>query len=314
MEDILTPFQTTIISPRDKVSGKLVLAEPESPQQAKLPGSRHPQSLDEALESLSSKPDIDILSDVLEWLISHDDSTGKLNIHGERRQVSRITRTLVDNILPDYWSLASQSRLAGNFTLKNAFQICLSSITGLSAIIARLGAILRAQDEIQGQSHVKASEQARLFQELLDLLDGILTPEDFMFSIWQDIMHLGSDVVQNSIAWRELVNLLANGKIISLAAQADRCISKRSKDISEGHWLGDGAQYSRWSGRRIEYMICSLDADRVDGWKECSQMFERCLSLGYAGILIRICPLGLVLVVNYRHLSRRNLLPPCLWP
>lgn len=313
MEDILTPLKTTIISPQDKVSEEPVLAEPESTQQTKSPSSRHPQSLDEALGALSSKPDIDTLSDVLEWLISHDESTGKLNIHGERPQVSRIARTLVDNILPDYWSLASQSRLAGNYTLKDAFQICLSSATGLSVIIARLGAILRAQDEIQGQSHVKASEQARLLQELFELLHRILIPEYFMFSIWQDTMHLSLDVVQNSITWRELVNLLANGKIISLAAQADRFISERSMDISEGHWLGDGAQYSRWGGRRLEYMICSLNADKVDGWKQCSQLFERFLSLGYAGILLRIRTSGLVLARNYRHLSRRNLFSPYLW-
>ncbi|KAL9037304.1 MAG: hypothetical protein Q9214_005759 [Letrouitia sp. 1 TL-2023] len=286
MEEILTPLKTTIISPQDRVSEQLVLAEPESLQQAKHPSLRHPHSLEEALEILRSKPDINKLSDALQWLTSHDVSSGKLNTHGERPQVSRIARTLVDDILPDYWSLASQTRLAGNYTLKDAFQICLSSITGLSVITARLGTILMAQDAIQEQSHVKESEQARLLQELLELLDGIFIPEDFMFSIWQDPINLSLDVVQKSVTWRELVNLLANGKIISLAAQADRFISKRSMDISEGHWLGDGAQYSCWSGRRLEYMLCSLNEDKVDGWKECSQMFERCLSLGYADILV----------------------------
>ncbi|KAL9611549.1 MAG: hypothetical protein Q9167_003833 [Letrouitia subvulpina] len=285
MEDVLTPLKTTIINHQDRVS-ELLLAEPESPQQIKFPSPRHPHSLDEALEILRSKPDIDKLSDVLKWLTSHDGSFGKLNIHGERLQASRIERTLVDIILPDYWSLASQTRLAGGFTLKDAFQICLSSITGLSAIISRLGTILRACNEPQEQRHVKEHEQARLLQELLDLLDCILTREDFMFRIWQDTLNRSLDVVQISVSWREFVNLLANGKIVSFAAQVDRFLDKRSANISEGNWLGDGAQFSRWSGRRLEYMICSLNEDKVDGWKECSQMFERCLSLGYADILV----------------------------
>ena len=313
MEDLLTPLKTTVITGETGVSNQLVPTQPDPSQQTNRPTTRHPQSVDEAWEILKTEPNLDALCATLKWLTSKNKVSGRLEIHGQSPKISQIIRTLVDDILPAYWESAEQTRLVESTTLKDSLQTCLKSAAGLSAILSRIQSLLKVKDGTQEKHHVRESEQARLLQHLLDLLDCILAQPSFIFCAWKDVSLSSHDRSQTTLLWREYANLLTNGRLVSLSAEGDRLIANSKPEINGRPWFVDGAKFSLWIGRNLEYMIVNLEEDDNDGWKALVQIFERSLSLGYAGQSVTTCFEASVLALENRYSNRRDFLPLASW-
>lgn len=123
-----------------------------------------------------------------------------------------------------------------------------------------------------------------IVRDLLYALSSILKPSAFLFHIYDDISKLVKSSAQRQIMWKELVSLLAAGKVLSASAEASHTL----KDVNlsnSSQWVADGSLYTSWLGQMICHMATKLRVDDTEAWKSLSQITERSLGLGYSGIV-----------------------------
>ena len=89
-------------------------------------------------------------------------------------------------------------------------------------------------------------------------------------------------LVHDDQLWKETLSLVASGKVLSVAAQADEAL-KQSSDIEKTTWVGNGSKYVQWIGKGV-VQISKFDADSmVETTHRASELFGKAFSLGHAG-------------------------------
>ena len=87
--------------------------------------------------------------------------------------------------------------------------------------------------------------------------------------------------------WKEFINLVASGRIISVTAQAANALNAGSSELSSYPWVSDGKKYAAWLGRGIAELAkhCNTNASAQTAWRPVMELCGRSFSLGYTGRL-----------------------------
>ena len=243
--------------------------------------STHIKSLEHVYEILGSRPQQAELFAVFQWLLPSPFKRSNFDIRCQTPQASQIIHKLVNDVLPDYWPGICQSSGAMSDKVAQA----LRSIGGISAIINRLKVLINWKDG-SDLNNKNLAERSKLVESTLSILDLILCPNGCMVDIWA---HLSSSLLNTSqrwLLWKELVAMLANGRVLSIASEADCMVSRTSQTVEKSSWLSDGSKYCFWLGENLTLMLehtSSPAAIYPEVRKEWLYMFERALTLAHVG-------------------------------
>ena len=275
MSDLLTALHTRTRTEADHAEHQLVPVEIPRPEKAVFAI----QSPEDVLEALKSKPDNPTLSRALRWLNRPAQQVDDFNIKKPNPKSAQIVFTLVNDIVPDYWETLSGE--GGKKT--NLLVQCLRSVAGVGAITSRLRLLLTLMKDSQKPAEITVVSKTQPVEILLNVLEAVLTKEDFITTIWHDIAGCSLLSSQKSLYWKEFSSLVASGKVLSIASEANLTLGKLSSSIKDWTWVGDGSQYAAWLGRCMQHAVKGTKDDDVQGQKALSQLLGKGLTLGYTG-------------------------------
>lgn len=276
MEGLLTPVKTTIF---DTISAEPHLAVVEFKSPNGQPKNGTFQSPEDILNALKSKPDSELLTKVLRWLEPGAVKPDKINTKIPSPKAAQIIFLLVSEIIPDYWVTWQGADNPVLLNQKKLLLRCLSSVSGLGAVAARLRVFIDLTEDARSEAKVTQGSKSKALEELLDVLESLLQGKKFISRIWTDISSLVSIPSQRRLLWRDFITTIAGGRVLSLAAEADHIVNQSSPDTRKRCWLGDGSQYSSWLGQNLAYSLIG----QVQNLEALAQLFSRALKLGHTG-------------------------------
>lgn len=235
---------------------------------------------------LKSNPNRDQLSLVLAALDPFNNSTQAkdLDIRIPSPTTAQMLQILVTTTIPDHWSSLDakpKERRPKNARSRAALLRCLSSVAGLGSLVAQLRSLIAVARAPAKEG--KSSGPQLVIRDLLIVLAALLEPHDFLLRLFSDLLAIYDNNTRRQVAWRELVSLIAGGRLLSTAAEALTLIDEQQASLSFS-WLGDGSQYALWLGGNICRMVSDLKPDQESDWGSVAFLMGRALSLGYAGM------------------------------
>lgn len=281
MNELLNPVRITTIGNIQRADDQLVAIPAETKRQEH--GKNILRTPEDALENLKSKPDLDLLTKALQWLDPARTRNDQFNIKAPGPQAAPILFVLVENIVPNYWTVLNDERSLGQNKQSKLIVRCLSSIAGIGALAARLRVLLDVKHGTPNPSQVEGKEKNPQIEDLLDVLQSVLQKDTFLLRVWRDIKSFVANISQRSLMWKELISSVAASRILSLAGEADHILNKSSPSIKDRNWLGDGSQYAAWLGRNIAHMTTTLESDDIEAQKALGRLLDKALKLGHIG-------------------------------
>ena len=89
---------------------------------------------------------------------------------------------------------------------------------------------------------------------------------------------------QNSLQWKSFVDLVASGRVLSAAAQANDALKTNSANSKDEAWIGNGKKYAAWLGRGIAHLVKARDeTSGVKEWQPVADLCGKSFFLGYTG-------------------------------
>lgn len=230
---------------------------------------------DDAREILRSQPGQEDLLAVLQYLQCGIERKHDFNIRAPSAKGSQITNALVNATVVDHWYRLKQKRLShDDRQLKRALVSCLSSVTGVGALLAQ-GKKLAPKNATGGENALK--------HDMISVLEQILSPSSTIYDFIQNTLSVSDKPTQRHVVWQEFISLLAGGKILTVVAQASRA---GEVDVEEGStisWLGNGPKYCNWLARSIAHAANALFVKETEAWSMLAQITKRGFSLGNRG-------------------------------
>ena len=281
MEESLTPLKTTTTSDLEGTGNHLTQAKPT--QDTHSGSNQAPNSPEAALEILLSKPDLTRLTRVLRWLDPKTAEDAQFNIKVPGPKAAQLVNVLVNDIVPDYWTILSGQHDYVHVKPKLLMLRCLSSVSGIGAITARLRSLLNSNRNGRGKNKVGGVDESEPMRNLHRVLESILERDTFIISIWTDITLLIPNVAARDLLWKELLSVLATGRLLSIAAEASEILNMGSSSVENESWIGSGNEYSSWLGRNVGVMAIRLNEGDDGGWKGAARLVAKGLKLGYIG-------------------------------
>lgn len=279
MESLLTPLQS-----KSKPEVKEYLLEVNTPQpQCSERGKLSITSPEDALEALRSKPDLELLAKILRWLTTDSHKDHVFIVKRPSPKAALILFVLVNDIVPDYWQLLNAEGASGYPKEKRMLITCLRSVAGIGVITSLLRRLVTEFKDSRSQTKIPSTVRTQPMYDLLEIIEVILHGEDSIAAIWRDIDACIKASTQKSLQWKELLSLLASGKLLSIASEASLVLNDTNSTIKTISWVGDGNRYSAWLGRNIQSMNEELPTNDIEGRKALSQLFSKALNLGYKG-------------------------------
>ncbi|KAL9579944.1 MAG: hypothetical protein Q9212_004794 [Teloschistes hypoglaucus] len=258
----------------------------ETPTERPKDQSKRIESADQAAESLRCQPKQETLIDVLKWLQPSNKSTSGFDIHRQSSLASQILHLLVNDVLPDHWRSIFDGAEKETRKVKNLVVSILCNVGGISAMTTRLKVLIEQNEITKNARHAQQQGQAESLKNALSLLELVLEQESCILRVWLSLSASEPNATRRRLLWKELVALLGNGRVLSLASEADNIVAKASCSIREASWLADGSKYSSWVGKSLVHMLekakdyKEIDAEARKAWV---QMLERALTLGHVG-------------------------------
>lgn len=280
MEGLLTEIKTVKHDPTSFIAPATVTQHLEA-------STKH----DLDLNHLSSRQIIDILksdndreqvSAILKFIDPY--SKTKASKDFDLRLASPITaqilQVLVSTTIPTHWGwLDAKESNVKDSKARAALLRCLSSVAGIGSLVAQLRTLI--SNVRPSNQQARGSSNQLGIQAILTVLAALLEPKDFIFRLFSDIAKLYDSKTRQQVAWRELVSLVAAGRILSTAAEALAFLDETpGASIS---WIGTGSQYALWLGRNVSYMAVKLNPNSESDWASLALLTGRALSLGYTG-------------------------------
>lgn len=242
----------------------------------------------DALEILQSKPSAEDLAQTLQWLLTTKSPEKIVNLKIPGPQTTQLVNAIVNSIVPDYWSLLQNPDTALMKQLRKLLLKCLTSLAGIGALLARLRALAsqetKAPDGKHSTDKPKVPVNFQPLAEALDLLENIIRKDGTVSQLWNDLYGTAMKSAQYSLIWKELVSILAGGRVLSVTAEASSILNRLSSEVSKGSWVADGKLYSEWLGRNIRHSIFVKSESQDDKVKALATLLNRAFSLGYTGI------------------------------
>jgi len=251
----------------------------------------------DVLAVVQSKPGAEELANCLQWLSDADQKSKGFSIKCPGPLAAQIIFCLVHDILPHYWHSLSTSQSSKR--QKKQLTNILRSAAGLGALISRLRTLNNLQNDSGNASKDAGETNARLqlLSETLKITEEVLKGDGTMWSLWQDIEQQISKPLQRSLTWNEIVSMLAAGRLLSTAAEADATVRTKSKTVVESAWIADGSEYSAWLGRNIVKMGSRLQATDKGAFKARSDMFSKALRLGHSSMNATLFTIVIILII-----------------
>lgn len=283
MDGLLTAVKTV---KRDAESPLIAVESQDSPHDSK---KRHIDidqniSVHQIIDVLKSHPTTDELSTILVTLDPFNDAR-KLqgfDIRVPGPASAQILQLLVSITIPDHWrTLNAKGKKPKETKTRGALLRCLSSVAGIGALVAQLRSLIATARATTNQAGGANGEL--LIQDILSVCAALFEPADLVYRLRADILCLYDNRTRQQVAWREVVTLLAGGKILSTAAEA-LTIAKDLASSSSISWVGDGTRYASWLGGNIAHLMSKVKADEESDWASAATLTGRALSLGYSGI------------------------------
>ena len=220
--------------------------------------------------------------EALRWLRSRNNNDTDFNVRIPSPKAAQIVFVLIHDVIPHYWGVIEHSRDRSHVKVKINLIRCLRNVAGIAAIAGRLQVLLK---ELPHQIKARQSGHIEQITNLLHVLDCVLRGDEFFLNIWRDLNQSCADRSKRNLLWKELVSLLASGKILSLSGEADHVANEASSSIKENVWLADGRDYAIWLGRNCSCMITSSVEEVDETIEYLAQIFGRALKIGYPGSL-----------------------------
>ncbi|KOS38627.1 hypothetical protein ACN38_g10540 [Penicillium nordicum] len=239
------------------------------------------------IDLLKTNPDREQLSAILAALdpFTKSKPTRDFDLRIASPITAQILQLLVGTTIPNHWgSLDAKDSKGKDAKARAALLRCLSSVAGLGSLVAQLRSLINAARASAQQ--VQGSSSQLGIRDLLAVLAALLEPKDFLFRLSSDISVIYDNKTRQQITWRELVSLVAAGKILSTAAEALTVVDE-SKPVSSISWVGNGSKYASWLGRNISHMAARLATGNESDWASVALLTGRALSLGYTDQVVK---------------------------
>ncbi|CAK7205911.1 telomere binding protein [Sporothrix eucalyptigena] len=309
MEALLTPVSTAYSKSAAQDEPLLREVKKTSPStSSSTPAARQKfsaDSADEALEILRNEPDYDTLVSVLRYLLA--DNKASVDVRQPTPLSAQLVQVLVTAIVPNYWTLlrdeCGKAKKGNRHSQKDLELLvaCLRSVTGLSALVVRLRALLaetRIQKAAASDGKSATNDQpgnpAWQLRILLDVLAEVLVGDEAVSQIWAVSAAGTDDNAKRRPLVQEFLNVVGSGKIISFAAEAETVArSEFSEEKLPTVWVANGKEYSQWLARGI-IRWASQDGSPEDQ-KAHSTLLGKALRLGYPDTVISALVSGLLL-------------------
>ncbi|PWY71740.1 hypothetical protein BO70DRAFT_431925 [Aspergillus heteromorphus CBS 117.55] len=300
MDGLLTAIKTVkhdqqpVLSAAAEESHREAPSDRRDSRKADLPGDA--TSSEHILAVLKSQPDQDELATVLAVLDPSNKTIASkdFDIRVPRPVTAQILNALVTITIPDHWDFLntrSKASKSGNKKSRCALLRCLSSVAGISCLVARLRSLITACRS--SAQHAKSSGHNIQIRDVLAVISALLEPSDFAFRLHAEIEDLYSNAAQKQVAWRELLSLIAAGRVLSTAAEALTLVNDLD-GASSVSWVGEGSKYASWIGANVCHMASKISLDGEEAWKALALLTGRSLSLGYTDQLVREIYIGLL--------------------
>ena len=283
MDNILTSVKTRRADEEKEpiLAAKVAKVEPEHAKKADV--SIH--AADDVLGVLKSKPDFEDLTRSLRWLVSQLDEKSTSNLRQPGPKAAQIVFVLVNDIIPEYWPILNNGEHR-NAKLKNLLVSCLRNVTGVSAVYTCLRLLISQMKDSQSHTKVSTASKTHAIVEILSFLQALLDGSKFFLTLWKDINAFVNQAVQKILQWKELLTIVASGKLLAAASEATMATRDSSMSVQEGSWVDNGGLYATWLGENIQYMISNFQQDNVDGLNSVSQLLSKAMHLGYKGMCL----------------------------
>ncbi|KAK5624704.1 hypothetical protein RRF57_000420 [Xylaria bambusicola] len=258
----------------DKFLSLLKAPNPPEIPQAVFQG----KSPEEALEALKNQPSYDTLLGVLEYLQKGGGEKHDFDVRRPGPLSAQIIHILVTEVVPNYWAVLQEASDKGGSDLILA---CLRSLPGINAALTYMRSLILA-----AKPQAKNSSTIHIIFNMnytLSLLAALLDNDDEVMHIW-DHVAATNDLIRARTLQHEFLSLFANGKIISLSAEAVNICRQAGRPV-EALWTADNKQYVSWLARIQAGWIKSRPKE--EDLKVCTELGARALRLGHSEILVQ---------------------------
>lgn len=276
MDGFLTPVSTSYKTPIRDGDALIEAAKDPASKVRTVQDFEPPSTPDQALEVLKSEPDYTALIATLKLLARKNEA---FSITVPSPTSAQLIHVLVSETVPNYWDVLSEKGI-NSLDLKLLLS-CLRSVTGLNAVLVGL------RRQIQLSKETKKAVRGQGVQEALrihlQLIQALFLGHDVVHQIWKQIYESSPNDFKQKATWQEFLSIVASGRILGLAAEAESVISELSSSISERYWIASGGQYSHWLAGNISTLAKSLPAGTQGGSKSCGELLSKSLRLGHAG-------------------------------
>lgn len=283
MEGLLTPVSTSY-KPSGPPEDALIEVSRPSSKAVINPEPSQISTAEDALEVLKSEPGFAALSRTLKYLVQDASSGSAPMIRRPSPLAGQIVNAIVTSIIPSYWPVLQEKDFPTGKKYSHEGEramllTCLKSATGLNAILMRLRALIQQDKEGREESGKNSNKTA--IKDYLGVLDALLSGESFVEALWVDLNDLPS-TIQKPL-WKDIMSLVAGGKILSTAAEAWRQVNDTATSVMGTPWICEGLEYSRWLGGNIRHWsrnCAKLSEDAHQCWADIT---SKALKLGYSG-------------------------------
>ena len=288
------PIKTVAVSRTKPSSNGTVEASSDA---STAPNTKELFSPEEALYKLRTSLDHVTLRQCIEIIKPQAVDPKQFNIRRPGPLAAQLLKQLVSSTIPDFWrNLDDPSRYGKSKERKKPgsnvnraiseeqrlILQCLCSVSGLGALCSEIR-LYQSTAERPGKSNEAVNLSYNL-SILLEVLKMLVHSDDFLHNIWSDLKALCSTTNQCLVQWKELMSIIASGKLLSIAAEAYDTVDKTGCEVSDISLIVDGRKYAAWVGRNLVSMAQELPQIAEEPWDALSQFLGRSLSLGHKGM------------------------------
>ena len=286
-DEFIKPSRSSAADELDITEAKKPLDEIDTDQNPNI------TSPEDVYKALGSEPNIEAVLKVLKWLEATEDQF-RWKIPSPK--AARVTNLLVNIILPDHWPHMQDAEATAYKKARKLFLRFLTSLTGIGNLVTRLQSLsMHRKNELQQQQQQDATakiktsttEEVRLFQDVIAVLQSILAKEGVLTKLWDEFEASDVKPLQRGLLCKEVVNLLAGSRVLSVSAEAFAIIDELSPDVGSRGWVGDGQQYTSWLASNIKGMVLAKDQILKERQLQVTALFKRAMSLGYVDQLTK---------------------------
>ncbi|CAF9904661.1 MAG: hypothetical protein GOMPHAMPRED_002910 [Gomphillus americanus] len=243
------------------------------PESTSIPTTTRFFDAKEVLHALQNRPSLETLSASLKWL----SKPGNFRIKAPGPLSTEIIASIVNDVVPHFWPILREK----NHSKERRWLLyTLTSVSGLGALLARLKLVLRKNPSPVGSPK---KDDINDPIQVLEVLDALQQGDTFLTTVWADIQQFVQNPTQRTILWKELVSILASGRLLSVAAEALNSLDSEGKQFS---WLGEGSVFTKWLGENINTLARNSKQHGMEALNSAALMLGKALSLGYRDGLI----------------------------